>query len=281
MDLATLIGLLFGILSLILGFTMEGGTLGSLFQVTAMMIVFGGTIGAVIVSTPGKTLRKLPFITKYAFSKPDSSAGATISMLMDLANVSRREGLLALEGRQEEFADDEFMTNGIQMVVDGVDSDVIDDILNRDIELYEQKMLSIGRMYEAAGGFSPTMGIIGTVMGLVHVLGNLSSPSDLGPSIAVAFIATLYGVASANVVFLPMFNKIKAHLAQDVLIRQIKAEGILSVQFGENTMILRQKLFAFLSPQEREEAEREMGSEDGGEDRGMNGAPYQEAGSHE
>ncbi|RYM05886.1 flagellar motor protein [Sporolactobacillus sp. THM7-7] len=268
MDVSTVIGLILGILSLLIGFLMEGGTLGSLFQITAMLIVFGGTIGAIVISFPGKTLRKIPFIIKYAFVKPAADPGETIEHLVDLANISRREGLLALESQQENFQDDTFLSNGIQMVVDGVDSDIIDDILNRDIELYEHNILSFGRVFEAAGGFSPTMGIIGTVMGLVHVLGSIDNPGTLGPAIAVAFIATLYGVAGANVVFLPIYNKIKANLSKDVLIRQIKAEGILSIQNGESTMILRQKLFAFLDPDEKEKVIRslESGAEPGAED---------------
>lgn len=279
MDVATVIGLIVGVMSLLAGFLFEGGTLGALFKVTALLIVLGGTMGAVIISFPGRTLKKLPFIIKYAFVKPKINPGETIEQLIGLANISRREGLLALEGEQEKFKDDKFMSNGVQMVVDGVDSDVIDDILNRDIELYEQQILSIGRMFEAAGGFSPTMGIIGTVMGLVHVLGNLTNPGNLGPSIAVAFIATLYGVAGANVVYLPIFNKIKANLAEDVLIRQIKAEGILSIQFGENTLILRKKLFAFLSPEERASVETRL---DGGANESeWAGGSYQEAGGHE
>jgi chemotaxis protein MotA len=277
MDAATLIGLIVGVLSLLIGFLMEGGTLGALFSVTALLIVFGGTFGAVIISFPGKILKKIPFIIKYAFTKPKDDPGETIGNLIGLANISRREGLLALESEQEHFKDDEFMSNGIRMVVDGVDSDAIDDILNRDIELYEQKILSIGRMFEAAGGFSPTMGIVGTVMGLVHVLGSIDNPGDLGPMIAVAFIATLYGVSAANVIFLPIFNKIRANLSDEVLIRQIKAEGILSIQYGESTMILKQKLLAFLSPEERERV-------DSGLDRGGQeavGQGYREVGSNE
>ncbi len=279
MDLSTLVGLIFGIASLLIGFTMEGGTLGALLQITAAMIVFGGTIGAVVISFPAGTLKKIPFITKYAFVNRPNDPGETIGQLIDLANISRREGLLALEGEQERFSDDPFMTNGIRMVVDGMDSDVIDDILNRDIELYENKILSFGKMYQEAGGFSPTMGIIGTVMGLVHVLGNLSNPSSLGPSIAVAFIATLYGVASANVIFLPIYNKIKANLDKDVLIRQIKAEGILSIQYGENTLVLRQKLFAFLSADERQRAEVYLNERGNGEQ--VQNNHYREVGSHE
>lgn len=279
MEVSTVIGLLVGVLSLLAGFLLEGGSFGALFKVTALLIVFGGTIGAVIISFPGKTLKKIPFIIKYAFVKPKADPSETIEQLIGLANISRREGLLALESELEKFSDDDFMSNGVQMVVDGVDSDVIDDILNRDIELYEQQILSMGRMFEAAGGFSPTMGIIGTVMGLVHVLGSLTNPGNLGPAIAVAFIATLYGVSGANIIFLPIFNKIKANLAKDVLIRQIKAEGILSIQFGENTLILRKKLFAFLSPEEREKVETRLEGS-AGESEWSEGS-YQEAASHE
>ncbi|MDF2910566.1 MAG: motility protein [Sporolactobacillus laevolacticus] len=258
MDVATVIGLLVGLLSLVIGFLMEGGQLIALLKITAFLIVFGGTFGAVIVSFPGRTLAKIPFILKYAFVKPKERASDTIVRLIELANISRREGLLALEGEQQNFANDSFMSNGIQMVVDGVDSDVIDDILNRDIELYEQKILSIGRIFESAGGYAPTMGIIGTVMGLVHVLGSLEDTAALGPAIAVAFIATLYGVGSANVIYLPIYTKIKNNLASDVLIRQLKTEGILSIQYGESTMILKKKLYAFLTDEESQKVEERL-----------------------
>ncbi|MFT8872889.1 MAG: flagellar motor protein [Sporolactobacillus sp.] len=272
MDFSTIGGLLIGFICLILGFTMEGGSLGALFKLTAFLIVFGGTLGATVVSFPFGTLKKVPFIFKYAFMSRKIDHSATIEQLVELANVSRREGLLALESEQERFAEDPFMLNGMQMVVDGVDSDVIDDILNRDIELYEQKIMAVGRIFEAAGGFSPTMGIIGTVMGLVHVLGSLSNVNSLGPAIAVAFIATLYGISFANLIYLPIFNKVKANLANDVLDRQLKAEGILSIQFGENTMILRKKLFAFLDEEARTRAEARL--EEGSASTEKEGAPY-------
>ncbi|TCP26005.1 chemotaxis protein MotA [Scopulibacillus darangshiensis] len=246
MDFATVIGLLLGILSLIIGFVLEGGALGSLIQGTAALIVFGGTAGAVVLSSSGRHIKKLPFILKYAFFQKPHRPDETINQLVNLANLSRREGLLALETQRELFENDEFLADGVQMIVDGVDSEMIQDILNRDIELYEENILSAGKIFEAAGGFAPTMGIIGTVMGLVHVLGGLEDPGGLGPSIAVAFIATLYGVGSANVIYIPIYNKIKARLAQEVLIREIQEEGIMSIQFGENTTILRKKLMAFL-----------------------------------
>ncbi|MET1250305.1 flagellar motor protein [Sporolactobacillus sp. STCC-11] len=275
MDVATVIGLLVGLLSLIFGFLMEGGELIALLKITAFLIVFGGTFGAVIVSFPGKILAKAPFILKYAFVKPKERPSDTIIKLIDLANISRREGLLALEGEQSNFQNDSFMSNGIQMVVDGVDSDVIDDILNRDIELYEQKILSIARMFESAGGYAPTMGIIGTVMGLVHVLGSLEDAAALGPAIAVAFIATLYGVGSANVIYLPIFTKIKNNLASEIMIRQLKTEGILSIQYGESTMILKKKLYAFLTEKECQDVEQALSGGNKGTDTNRQ---FQEAG---
>jgi len=246
MDLATVIGLLLGILSLIIGFVLEGGTLSSLVEGTAAMIVFGGTIGAVILSTPLKTLKRIPFILKYAFFEKRIKPEETIEKLVSLANISRREGLLALEGQIEEVGDNEFLKDGIQMIVDGAEAEMIEDILNRKIERYEEEILSIGKMFESAGGFAPTMGIIGTVMGLVHVLGSLDDPSKLGPSIAVAFIATLYGVSSANVIYLPIYNKIRARLQQEIVNMELQAEGLMSIQYGENSTILKSKLSAFL-----------------------------------
>ncbi|MGV3487089.1 MAG: flagellar motor protein [Tuberibacillus sp.] len=252
MDMATVIGLLLGILSLIIGFVMEGGTLSSLIQVTAAMIVFGGTFGAVILSTPLRTLKRIPFILKYAFFEKRIKPEETIEQLVALANISRREGLLALEGQMSELGDNAFLKDGIQMIVDGAEAEMIEDILNRKIERYEEEILSIGKIFEAAGGFAPTMGIIGTVMGLVHVLGSLEDAAKLGPSIAVAFIATLYGVSSANVIYLPIFNKIKARLQQEVVNMELQAEGLMSIQYGENSTILRNKLSAFLGDKGRE-----------------------------
>ncbi|WP_077614047.1 flagellar motor protein [Caenibacillus caldisaponilyticus] len=252
MDFATVIGLLLGILSLLMGFILEGGSIAAILQGTAALIVFGGTFGAVIASFPFRVLKRIPFILKYAFFEKPFRPEETIEQLVDLANISRREGLLALEGRLEENDDNKFLQEGIQMVVDGAEAEMIEDILNREIERYEENILSVARVFEAAGGFAPTMGIIGTVMGLVHVLGDLNNPETLGPSIAVAFIATLYGVSSANLIYLPIFNKIKARLEQDILLMELQAEGLMSIQLGENTTILRNKLQAFLDKHGRQ-----------------------------
>lgn len=258
MDFTTLIGLILGILALLGGYLFEGGEAGALLQGTAALIVFGGTAGAVIAGTPMRVLKKIPYILKIAFKERRDTPHETIDNLVELSNLSRREGLLALETEAEKFENDPFLYEGLQLTIDGVEADLIRDILDREIELYENKHLEIGKVFESAGGFAPTMGIIGTVMGLVHVLGNLSEPDSLGPSIAVAFIATLYGVASANVIYLPLYNKIRARIDREVLIMEIQAEGLLSIQHGENPNLLRKKLVAFVD--KKKEAKAEGGS---------------------
>ncbi|HEU5141305.1 MAG TPA: flagellar motor protein [Bacillales bacterium] len=258
MDFATLIGLLLGILGLLGGYLLEGGEAGSLVQGTAALIVFGGTFGAVIAGTPARILKKVPYIVTVAFKEKAYKPHETIDGLVELSNLSRREGLLALESEIEKFEADPFLYEGLLMIIDGMEGELIRDILDREIQLYEDKHLEVGKVFETAGGFAPTMGIIGTVMGLVHVLGNLSDPSSLGPSIAVAFIATLYGVASANVIYLPLHNKIKARVDQEVLVKELQTEGLLSIQHGENPNILRKKLTAFVEKQKGKDPKAQM-----------------------
>jgi chemotaxis protein MotA len=251
MDITTLLGLIVGIVSLILGFTLEGGQIQSLFQVTAALIVFGGTIGAVIVGLPLEQLKEVPKILKIAFTGQKKDPLAVIDDMVQLSMIARREGILALEEKIETY-EDEFFKNGIRYVVDGMEPDLVRSILETELSYIESRHAKGIAVFEAAGGFAPTMGIIGTVMGLVQVLGNLSNVGELGPKIATAFIATLYGVASANVIYLPIVNKLKARSKEEVLIRELMIEGILSIQAGENPGILEQKLKAFLSPKMRE-----------------------------
>jgi chemotaxis protein MotA len=257
MDITTIIGLVLGVLAMVIGFTLEGGHLDSLVQETAAIIVLGGTAGAVIAGTPTRVLKKIPYILKIAFAERRFKPGEAIENMVELSNQSRREGLLSLETELEKQEDDPYMYEGLQMVIDGVEPELVRDILDREIELYENNHMETAKVFQAAGGYSPTMGIIGTVMGLVHVLGNLSDPESLGPAIAMAFIATLYGVASANIIYLPIFSKIKARIAQEVMVKEMQAEGILSIQHGENPSVLRKKLVAFLEKGMRGKMEKE------------------------
>lgn len=251
MDLATIGGILLALVSLVVAFVLEGGSLMALLQPTAALIVFGGTIGATLTTVSLRQFLSVGKYLKVAMFNKQADRLEVIEQLVELATIARREGILALEEREEELTDD-FIKTGIRLVVDGVDPELVKSMLETELSYLEGRHETAARIFEAAGGFAPTMGIIGTVMGLVHVLGSLSDVASLGPKIAVAFIATLYGVASANVLWLPIAAKLKLRNEEEVLVREIMLEGILSLQAGENPNVLRQKLKAFLAPGARE-----------------------------
>lgn len=252
MDITTFIGLIAGFGAMIIGFTMEGGHLTALLAPTAAVIVLGGTIGATLVGFSLEELMTLPRIIKIIVTTQKYNPQATIQELTSLAEKARREGLLSLE-QEAEGIQDKFMRQGLQLVVDGTDPQLTRSILETEIYAVEQRHRTGIGFFEQAGGYAPTMGIIGTVMGLVHVLGNLTEPDKLGPQIAVAFIATLYGVCTANLFWLPIATKLKNKSRKERLMREMVLEGILSIQAGESPMIIREKLSAFLKPKDRNE----------------------------
>jgi chemotaxis protein MotA len=234
------------------GFLLEGGHFTSLLEPTAAMIVFGGTAGATIASFSMEDIKQVPQLFKITFTEKRYEVQELIAILSSFAEKARREGLLSLE-RETATIDDDFLKQGIQLVVDGTDPALVRDILETQIEFTDQRHKIGSEIFEAAGGYSPTMGIIGTVMGLVHVLSNLADPDSLGPSIAVAFIATLYGVAFANVAWLPIGHKLKLKSKQERFVMEIALEGILSIQAGDNPSIVKEKLKAFLATKVRQE----------------------------
>lgn len=252
MDLATLLGLLIGLGGLIGGFLLEGGTIGMLWQVTAFVIVLGGTIGATMISFSMDEFRKLPYFFRSLFVQEKVDYVSVLETLVETADKARREGLLSLES-QLSTIEDKFLARGLQLVIDGTDPELTRNMLEMEIEAYEADEEVGSNIFMAAGGFSPTMGIIGTVMGLVHVLSNIQEPDKLGGAIAVAFIATLYGVAFANVLWIPFGSKIRLNTEKDVLLMEMILEGILSIQAGENPRVIREKLMTFLPPDTREE----------------------------
>lgn len=250
MDLATLVGIVLAVGGLVGGFMADGGSILALLQPTAALIVFGGTIGATLTSTSLKNFLNVGRYLKIAFFTRRMEPLDTIDELVQLATVARREGILALEERIEQFPD-AFLQSGVRLVVDGVDPELVKNMLETELSYIEERHEAGAQVFEVAGGFAPTMGIIGTVMGLIHVLGSLKDVSALGPQIATAFTATLYGVASANVLWLPIGNKLKKRNTDEMLLREIMMEGVLSIQAGENPNILGQKLKAFLPPTAR------------------------------
>ncbi|UJF33171.1 flagellar motor protein [Paenibacillus hexagrammi] len=258
MDLTTILGLVLGLAGLIGGYMWDGGHLGSLFIPSAMLIVFGGTFGAVAVSFPGRILTKVPQALRIAFMKTESDPSHTIEEIVDMATVARREGVLALEQRAQEHANP-FLKEGLMMVVDGTDPELARQILELEMDAIEHEKENMSKIFESAGGYAPTMGIIGTVMGLIHVLGNLDDPSSLGPAIAVAFTATLYGVMSANLIYLPIANKIKLRSKEETSEMELMLEGILALQAGENPQLIKKKLNSFLHDKMSKGTSREAG----------------------
>lgn len=264
MDLTTILGLALGLLGLVGGYMMDGGHLSSLIIPSAMIIVFGGTFGAVAVSFPGSTLAKIPTALGIAFKHNKRDPSSTIDEIVDMASIARREGVLALEQRAQEHPNP-FLKDGLTMVVDGTDPELTRQILELEMDAVEHNAGQMARVFEAGGGYAPTMGIIGTVMGLIHVLGNLSDPNSLGPAIAVAFTATLYGVMSANVIYLPLANKIKIRGKEQISEMELMLEGILALQAGENPQLIKKKLASFIHDKKSKKAAGEAGLGDGEE----------------
>jgi chemotaxis protein MotA len=258
MDFATIGGIGFAIVMLISAFLLEGGVLGSLFTLTAAMIVFGGTIGATVTSFSMEDLKTVPSAFKDAFIQRSYDIHGLIKEMVQLANMARREGLLSLEQRLK-TVEDPFVRHGLQLVVDGVESSRLRDMLETDIYCAKQRAKVGIEIFETAGGYGPTMGIIGTVMGLINVLGNMDNPDELGPAIAVAFLATLYGIASANMLWLPIATKLKGRSKAKVLYKELALEGIMSLQAGEASSLMKEKLLAFVDEKERDLLEEKEG----------------------
>ncbi|KZE68275.1 flagellar motor protein [Paenibacillus sp. CMAA1739] len=245
MDITIVLGIIAGIIALIGGFLWEGGQFTGLLQGTSALIVFGGTFAAVVISYPASKLKTIPTALRMAFSREDNPTEQYIEDLVSMAATSRRSGVLALERISSEHPN-AFLREGLQLVIDGTEQEQIKQILELELDAVGHKHEGYAKIFESAGGYAPTMGIIGTVMGLIHVLGSLTEPTALGPSIAVAFIATLYGVASANLIFLPIASKIRAASESEIITMDLLLQGILAIQNGENPKLVRKKLEFFI-----------------------------------
>jgi chemotaxis protein MotA len=250
MKASTAIGIAVAIGGLAIGGLLEGASPAAFFNIPALLIVLGGTFGATFAGTTIEKIKLIPTLYKKAMGSDKPDMAAQLELLVGFAERARREGLLALDEEVAEL-DDEFTRKGLQLVVDGTDPELVREILENEIDGMMGRHHAAVSPFEKAGGFAPTMGIIGTVMGLVHVLENLDAPATLGPAISGAFIATLYGVGSANVVFLPTANKLKAMSSEEVELRTMTLEGILSIQAGDNPRVVADKLLSFIPPEER------------------------------
>lgn len=261
MDLATIIGLIGGIAIVFLTLIIEGGSPMELFAAPqAILLTIGGALLATVVSYPMKSLGSIPKWLMLAImgSKEKESPAETIETLSKLADKARREGLLALEEESKKLPN-EFLKKGVMMVVDGVDPSQVRSIMEIDIRHMEERHGQGINFFASAGGYGPTMGIIGTVMGLISVLQKLDDPSTLGHSISAAFLATLWGILSANIIWLPIAGKLRYNSEEEVAFRRLMLEGILSLQAGENPRIVKEKLYAFLPPKMRQQEGKEGG----------------------
>jgi chemotaxis protein MotA len=259
MKAITAIGIIFAIVAMLVSATMEGTSIPAFFVIPAYIIVLAGTAGATMAGTTMENFKKIPSLYKLAFSPPEMHSAKRVKELVGFAERARREGLLALEDEIEEL-DDAFAKKGLQLVVDGTDPDLVREILENEIDGMAARHHAGAAVFEKAAGYGPTMGVLGTVMSLVHVLENLSNPAILGPAISGAFIATLIGVGSANVIYFPVATKLKAISEEEVELRTLTLEGILAIQAGDNPRVVEDKLMAFVPPDEREDEDTGAGS---------------------
>ncbi len=250
MDLGTLIGLLAGFGALGVSVVLEGGSLRSLVSVPAAVIVFGGTLGATLVSVPLGEVVKLPQLLRLTFfPRPVNHAGTAQDMVR-LAGIARRKGLLQLESEMAALHDP-LLVKGLALVVDGTDAEMIRETLETEIEAMEARHRSGAKLFLTMGGLAPTLGVIGTVMGLVNMLARVSDPGSMGSAIATAFLATLYGVASANLLFIPLGNKLQARSEEERHLYYMLLDGLLSIQSGASPMVIEERLKSFLTPRQR------------------------------
>jgi chemotaxis protein MotA len=242
------VGILICVVAMMVADVLDGGSPTAFLNPSAILLIFGATFGATMASTSVKQFMTFPKM--FALSmKPRVSDMATIrAMLVKFAERARREGLLSLEG-DVEAVEDPFIRHGLQMVIDGLEPDTVEEILEIEIESMQARHMKGIDMFAKMGGYSPTFGVLGTVMGLVSVLANLADPSGLGESIATAFIATLFGVGTANILWLPVSANLKSKDLEEAKERHLALAAILAIQAGDNPRIVAQKLAAHAGPE--------------------------------
>lgn len=246
MDILSILGIIVGFGAILGGQYLEGGHLDTIMNAVAMLIVLGGTLGAVMLQTPLHTFLRALRITKWVFFPPTFSAADTLDAILEWNKIARKEGLMRLESVAMD-EEDLFRQKGLQLIADGAEPELIREIMEADLDIQETDDIASAKVYEAMGAYSPTIGIIGAVMGLIHVMGNLADPASLGAGIAVAFVATIYGVALANLLFLPISSKLKAIIDQRSRVQMMLIEGLISVADGDNPRNIESRLQAYLN----------------------------------
>lgn len=245
MDPLSLLGVILAFAALLGGTVLEGGTLGSLINLPAVVIVIGGTLAAITLQTPSGVLRRATVLLRWVFSPPDVSMGDGVEKVVGWSMKSRKDGILGLESVAEQETEP-FARKGLQLLVDGLEPETIRSMLETDLESREQGDLEATRVFESMGGYAPTIGIIGAVMGLIQVMTHLEDPAQVGTGIATAFVATIYGIALANLLCFPVASKLRSLVHYRSRYQEMMIDGLLSVLEGENPNTIELRLQGFM-----------------------------------
>jgi chemotaxis protein MotA len=263
-DFATIIGVFSGIALFVIAIASDG----SIFEFVhypSILIVMGGTLAGTLINYPLQDILGVLKILRVAFMKKTKNPGEIIKILVNLAETARREGLLALEDTAYQM-DDEFLKKGTLLIVDGTDPELVRNILETELAFLEDRHKSGQSIFETMGTLAPAFGMIGTLIGLIKMLQNLQNPEAIGPGMAVALITTFYGALMANLIFIPIAGKLKVRSNEEILLKEVMIEGMLSIQAGENPRIIEEKLKAFLAPKVRNALENDKNEQEFGDD---------------
>lgn len=257
MDIATIIGIVGGAACIVMSVLTSGGTMGGIIDIPSVFMTIGGSYAAMFIAAPIKKALGMFKVMGKAFKIPDFGEKTLVTKLMDLSNKARREGILALEDGLDDL-DDPFMRNGLRLVVDGTDGNVIRAIMENEMNQIEARHMDWIGLLNQWAGYAPGFGMMGTVLGLIGMLNNLEDKSSLGPNMAVALITTLYGSMMANWLIAPFAGKLASHNAMEMRTKEMIIEGVLAIQAGENPRIMGQKLLTYLDPVTRKVIENDV-----------------------
>lgn len=249
-DFGIAFGTILGVGLIFLGIFLNGGGIGVFIDYPALLIVLGGTIASTLINFKFSQVKSVLRLLWIALSGQGTSPSDAIRLLVGFAEKARREGLLAMEEEAEEL-EDHFLKKGIRLVVDGTDPETVRQIMDIELTFLEERHRAGHQIFDHMGAMAPAFGMLGTLIGLVIMLGHLDDPDRIGPAMAVALITTFYGLILANLVFIPIAGKLRVKTEEEILLREVMIEGILSIQAGENPHIVEQKLHSFLPPKAR------------------------------
>lgn len=254
MDIFLIIGLVLGAICIMMALILKGASVAMLLNGEVAVIIFGGMIAAVLSSYTMADIKRLPKVMKVLMSNEEPDLNGTIEKMVELSNIARREGLLALEAPVNEL-DDPFMKQGLELVVDGAEAEQIRDLMESEVDAMETRHHRMSGLFKTAGATSPTLGVMGAAIGLIGALGNLSDINKLGPMIASAFVATIFGIFMGYLVMIPFATRLESKNEEEVLLKTLIIEGVMDIQAGHSAKVIEQKLYAQIPPEKRKVSE--------------------------